>query len=102
MTHDTVLNVSLPPDLTAALRQAASAHGWTPEELIRDCVAQTLEIAVRHRVVMERMQLIDTAILAIAQVVGELSAPAASIDLSQICRYCAKSDNGSGSRDTSQ
>ncbi|MBL7309316.1 hypothetical protein INQ13_23230, partial [Escherichia coli] len=45
------------------------------------------EVAIRHRVLIERMEQVDAAILDMAQAVGELGAPSTGIDLSQICRY---------------
>jgi hypothetical protein len=51
-----------------------------------ECIVQHLEVAIRHRVLVERMEQIDGAILEMAQAVGELGAPSAGIDLSKVCR----------------
>lgn len=85
-------SVTLEADLAARLTAAATEHGWTPESLIRECVAQHLEMAIRHRVVLERLEQVDAAILEMAEAVGELGTPATSIDLSKVCRYAAPAD----------
>lgn len=89
MPEEVAFTVTLPSDLAAALRAAASGRGWTAEGLIRDCVAQHLEIAVRHRVLVERMETIDAALLEMAEAVVELAQPGedAGIDLTKVCRY---------------
>ncbi|GAA0273086.1 hypothetical protein LNAOJCKE_4627 [Methylorubrum aminovorans] len=87
MPQDVSFSVSLPPELAAALRRAAAERGWTPESLIGDCVAQQLEIALRHRVLVERMEHVDAALLAMAQAVGELSAAADEFETGSLCRY---------------
>lgn len=92
MPQDAAFTVSLPLDLAADLRRVAAERGWTSESLIADCVAQHLEVAIRHRVVLERLEQVDAAILEMAQAVGELGGPAASIDLSKVCRYALSPD----------
>lgn len=87
MPQDVSFVVSLPPELAVALRQAAAERGWTPESLIGDCVAQHLEIALRHRVLVERMAQVDAALLAMAQAVGTLSAAADTVEAGSLCRY---------------
>lgn len=89
---DPTFTVSLPPALAADVRRMAAERGWTPESLIADCVAQSLEIALRHRVLVERLERVDAAILEMAEAVGELGAPSGSIDLSKVCRYAAATD----------
>lgn len=46
-------------------------------------------MAIRHRVLIERMEQIDGAILDMAQAVGDLGAPSGGIDLSKVCRLRA-------------
>lgn len=87
MPQDVSFVVNLPSELTAALRQAAAERGWTPESLIGDCVAQQLEIALRHRVLVERIEQVDAALLAMAQAVGELGAAADAVEAGSLCRY---------------
>lgn len=87
MPVDVSFAVSLPADLAAALRRAAAERGWTPESLIADCVAQHLEIAVRHRALVERMEQVDAALLEMASVAGEASEAADGFDPGSLCRY---------------
>ncbi|ACS39710.1 MULTISPECIES: hypothetical protein [Methylorubrum] len=87
MAGEIKLTLTLEAGLAAALRRAAAERGWSPESLAADCIAQHLEIALRHRVLLERMEQIDTALLDMAEVVGELGAPSGGIDLSRVCRF---------------
>lgn len=87
MAGEVKLTLTLEADLAAALTRAATAQGWSPESLAAACIAQHLEIALRHRVLVERMEQIDAALLDMAQAVGELGAPSDGIDLSQVCRF---------------
>ena len=82
--------VELPGDLAAALNKAAVANDMTAEVLIAECVAQHCETALRHRVLIQRQNDVDEALLELAHLVGRLSAgPAKPLD--DICRYpCAK------------
>jgi hypothetical protein len=86
MAQEVKLTVTLEAALAARLRAAAAERGWSAESLAAECVAQHLEVAIRHRVLVERMEQIDGAILDMAQAVGELGAPSAGIDLSKVCR----------------
>lgn len=87
MPQDVSFSVSLPPEVATALRQSAAERGWTPESLIGACVAQHLEVATRHRVLVERLEQVDAAILAMAQSVGELGADADAFEPGSLCRY---------------
>lgn len=87
MSDAVKLTLTLPESLAAQLRAAAAQRGWSPEGLAVDCIAQHLEVAIRHRVLVERVEQIDAAILDMAQAVGELGAPSAGIDLSKVCRF---------------
>ncbi len=89
MVGEVKLSITLEADLAARLMKAASERGWSPESLVADCVAQVLEVAIRHRVLIERLEQVDAAILEMAEAVGELGGPAASIDLSKVCRYAS-------------
>jgi len=86
MSQEVKLTVTLEAALAARLGAAAAERGWSAESLAAACVAQHLEVAIRHRVLVERMEQIDGAILDMAQAVGELGAPSAGIDLSKVCR----------------
>jgi len=81
------ITVILEAPLAARLSAAAAERGWPPESLVAECVAQHLEVAIRHRVLIERMEQIDSVILDMAQAVGELGDPSGGIDLSKVCRF---------------
>jgi hypothetical protein len=85
------LTIELDEQLADQLTEAAREHGWAPESLATDCVAQHLEIAVRHRVVVERMEAVDAHLAALATFVGEATQSGEGIDLMKICRYGRKS-----------
>ena len=87
MTTDVTLALTLPAALATSLRKEAAQRGWTPESLALDCIAQYLEIALRHRVVLERMEQVDTALLQLAQTVGEIEAAADAVEPGALCRY---------------
>ncbi len=84
--------VGLPGELAAALHTAAVANDMTAEELIAECVAQHSETALRHRVLIQRQNDVDEALLELARLVGRLTAgPGKPQD--DICRYpCVKSE----------
>ena len=84
------LTIELDDDLAQKLADAASARGWTPESLAADCVGQHLEIAVRHRALVERFEAVDQSLATLAQFVGEATPDAQGIDLFKICRYGRK------------
>ena len=87
MPQDLPFTISLPSTLAADVRRVAAERGWTPESLIADCVAQHLEIALRHRVVLERLEQVDAVILEMAGAVGELGAGAEDFEPGSLCRY---------------
>jgi hypothetical protein len=84
------LTIELDEQLADQLREAAREHGWTPESLAVDCVAQHLEIAVRHRVLIERTEAVDAHLATLAEFVGEATQTGEGIDLTKICRYGRK------------
>lgn len=92
MAQEVKLTVTLEAALAARLRAAAVERGWTAESLAVECIVQHLEVAIRHRVLIERLEQVDGAILDMAQAVGELGAPTTSIDLSKVCRL--RKDDG--------
>lgn len=87
MTTEVKLTLTLEAALAARLQATATERGWSRESLAADCIAQHLEVAIRHRVLIERLEQVDAAILDTAEAVGELGAPAGGLDLSKICRY---------------
>ncbi len=74
MATEVKLTITLEAALAARLSAAATEHGWSAESVAADCIAQSLEVALRHRVLIERMEQIDAAILDMAEAVGELAA----------------------------
>lgn len=87
MADEISFTITLPAPLASRLTAAATEQGWSRESLAAECVVQHLEVAIRHRVLIERMEQIDAAILDMAQAVGELGAPSAGLDLSKVCRF---------------
>lgn len=81
------LTISLPADVAAALRKAAKAQSWTPEALAADCVAQSLEVAIRYRVALERVDQVDEALLDLAKFLGVIQAITENAEKADICRY---------------
>jgi predicted transcriptional regulator len=79
--------VDLDDDLAARLTAAARARGWTPESLAADCVAQHLEIAIRHRVLIERLESVDQHLATLAEFIGEATQGGTQVDLGKICRF---------------
>ncbi len=86
------LTLDLDADLVEALRRAASNAGTTSEALAAEAVAQCLEIALRHKVLIERMESVDAQFAAIAHFVEEATAEGGTegIDLERLCRYPRK------------
>ncbi len=79
--------IELGDELAARLVKAARDQGWTPEDLASDCVSQHLEVASRHRVLIERMEAVDAHIVTLAEFVGEATQDSGGLDLTTICRY---------------
>jgi hypothetical protein len=86
--HRFTIEIDAP--LAERLKTAAAQQGWSPESLAADCVAQHLEIALRHRVLVERMEATDAHIATLARFVGEATQDSAGADLSWICKYGRK------------
>ena len=91
MPDEVKLTLTLAAPLALRLSAAATERGWAAE-----CVAQHLEVAIRHRVLIERAEQIDAALLDMAQAVGELGAPSGGIDLTKVCRFRADDGDGDG------
>lgn len=81
------LTITLPDDVADLLRKAASERGWTPESLAADCVAQSLEVAIRHRVLLERVDQVDEALIDLAKFLGVIQAVTENAEKADICRY---------------
>jgi hypothetical protein len=79
-------SVEIGADLAAAIVFAAKANNVTAEDIVNDCVHQQLETALRHRVLMQRQNDVNEALIELARLVGRLSAgPGESQE--SICRY---------------
>lgn len=82
----TRFTIDLAADLADAISRAAAEADMTAEALISECVIQHCETALRHRVLIQRQNDVDEALLELARLVGRLSAgpgePSANI-----CRY---------------
>lgn len=78
--------IDLAANLAVAVTRAATETEITAEEFISECVGQHYETALRHRVLIQRQNDVDEALLELARLVGRLSAgpgePSANI-----CRY---------------
>ena len=82
----TRFTIELTADLANAVAKAAGANKITVEEAIGDCVSQSFETALRHRVLIQRQNDVDEALLELARLVGRLSA--GPIEPQEtICRY---------------
>ncbi len=82
--------VVIDADLADKLTQAAQSLGLTREAFAADSLAQAVETALRHRVVLQRVESVDRAILELAEFLGELKAAAetaSAATVKPICRY---------------
>lgn len=79
--------IEIDRDLAERLTASAKERGLTPEALIAECVAQEWELALRYRVLIDRLESVDENIVALAQFVGEATQDSGGIDLSRVCRY---------------
>ena len=82
----TRFTIELTADLADAVAKAAGARKITVEEAIGECVSQSFETALRHRVLIQRQNDVDEALLELARLVGRLSA-GPSEPRETICRY---------------
>jgi hypothetical protein len=79
-------SIEIAADLAAAITSAAKASNVAAEDIVNDCVRQQFETALRHRVLMQRQNDVDEALIELARLVGRLSAgPGESQE--NICRY---------------
>jgi len=82
----TRVTIELTADLANAVAKAAGANKITVEEAIGECISQQLEHALRHRVLIQRQNDVDEALLELARLVGRLSAGPIEPQ-ENICRY---------------
>ena len=69
----TRFTIDLAVDLAVAVTRAAAEADITAEEFIGECVGQHCETALRHRVLIQRQNDVDEALLELARLVGRLS-----------------------------
>ena len=79
-------------DLGERLVASAKARGLSPEQLIAECVSDHLDLAIRYRTVLDRLEAMDEHVITLAQFVGEATQDAGGIDLSRVCRYRREKD----------
>ena len=79
-------NIELPIDVADLVTKAAAANNMTAGDVISDCVSQSFETTLRHRVLIQRQNDVDEALLELARLVGRLSA-GPSEPRETICRY---------------
>jgi hypothetical protein len=80
--------IELPSDVADLVTKAAAANNMTAGDVISECVSQQFEQALRHRVLIQRQDDVDEAILELARLVGRLSA--GPIEPQEgVCRYRA-------------
>jgi predicted transcriptional regulator len=82
----TKYTVEIDDALAERLEEAARAAKVPATDLIAECVAQHLEIAIRHRALVDRLDLVDQGLLELAGFIGEATA-SPKVDLSSLCRY---------------
>lgn len=80
--------VEVTTEIADRITNAAAANNTTAGDVISECISQQLEQALRHRVLIQRQDDVDQAILELARLVGRLSAGPIEPQES-ICRYRA-------------
>lgn len=81
------LTLTLEPNLAEAIKKAAASTGVTMEQMAIDAIEQQLEVALRHRVLLSRLEQMDEHIVALAEFVGEVSAQPSETEIGSICRF---------------
>ena len=82
----TQFTVDLIANLAVVVTRAAAEANMTAEEFISECVSQHCETALRHRVLIQRQNDVDEALLELARLVGRLSV-GPNEPPANICRY---------------
>ena len=78
--------IELDDALTERLEEAARNSKLSAAALITECVIQHLEVAIRHRTLIDRLDTVDQGLLELATFIGEATA-GSKIDLSNLCQY---------------
>jgi hypothetical protein len=84
-------NIELPIDVADLVTKAAAANNMTAGDVISDCVSQSFETTLRHRVLIQRQNDVDEALLDLARLVGRLLSAGPSEAQENICR-CRSAD----------
>ena len=79
-------SIEVTADLAAAISSAAKLNDVAAEHIVNDCIRQQFETALRHRVLIQRQNDVDEALIELARLVGRLSA-GPSEPQESICRY---------------
>jgi hypothetical protein len=79
--------IQIEQKLAERLDEAARIVKLPAAELIAECVLQQLDVAARHRAVIERLEIVDQGLLQLASFIGEATAGGDQVDLSKLCRY---------------
>ena len=82
----TRFTIEFTAELANAVAKAAGASKLTVEEAIGECVSHSFETALRYRVLIQRQNDVDEALLELARLVGRLSA-GSSESWENICWY---------------
>jgi len=80
----TRFTIELTADLANAVAKAAGANKITVEEAIGECVSQSFETALRHRVLIQRQNDVDEALLELARLVGQNDVDEALLELARL------------------
>lgn len=71
------------------LQKASNMVKIPVEDLIIECIGQHLDLATRHRLLVERIEIVDQALVELAEFIGEASTESGQVDLSNLCKYAA-------------
>jgi predicted transcriptional regulator len=82
----TSYTVQIEKKLAERLEQAAHTAKISSADLIAECIAQHLDITIRHLALVERLEAVDQGLLELATFVGEATA-GGNVDVSGLCRY---------------
>ncbi|SEO08607.1 hypothetical protein SAMN05444123_101223 [Rhodopseudomonas pseudopalustris] len=76
-------------DFADRLEKASKTAKIPVEELIIECLGQHLDFATRHRLLFERIEIVDQALVELAEFIGEATAESGQVDLSHLCKYAS-------------
>jgi hypothetical protein len=84
----TTYTVQIDKKLADQLEGVALTTKISAADLIAECVAQHLNVAIRHLALVERLEAVDRGLLELATFVGEATA-GKDVDVSSLCRYAS-------------